>query len=72
MQERIASSRSSVFWRNGDKRAKRNCRGGVCLSLGEKMHMHMEPVMMHCYASAPVFRESKRDFGKQIALLRQI
>ena len=39
---------------------------------GEKMHMHMEPGMMHCYASAPVFRESKRDFGKQIALLRQI
>ena len=39
---------------------------------GEKMHMHIEPGMMHCYASAPVFRESKRDFGKQIALLRQI
>lgn len=39
---------------------------------GEKMHMHMEPGMMHCYASAPVFKESKRDFVKQIALLRQI
>ena len=39
---------------------------------GEKMHMHREPGMMHCYASAPVFKESRRDFGKQIALLRQL
>jgi len=39
---------------------------------GEKMHMHIEPGMMHCYASAPVFKESRRDFGQQIALLRQI
>ena len=39
---------------------------------GEKMHMHVEPGMMHCYASAPVFRESRRDFGKQIALLRKL
>ena len=38
----------------------------------EKMHMHIVPGMMHCYASAPVFKESRRDFGKQIALLRQI
>jgi hypothetical protein len=39
---------------------------------GEKMHMHREPGMMHCYATAPVFRESRRDFNKQIDLLRQI
>lgn len=39
---------------------------------GGKMHMHIEPGMMHCYASAPVFRESRRDFNKQIALLKQI
>lgn len=39
---------------------------------GEKMHMHREPGMMHCYATAPVFRESRRDFKKQIDLLRQI
>ena len=39
---------------------------------GEKMHMQVEPGMMHCYASAPVFKESKRDFDKQIALLRQL
>ena len=39
---------------------------------GEKMHMHVEPGMMHCYASAPVFKESRRDFGKQIALLMQL
>lgn len=39
---------------------------------GEKMHMHKEPGMMHCYASAPVFRESRRDFNKQIDLLRQL
>ena len=38
----------------------------------EKMHMHIVPGMMHCYASAPVFKESRRDFGQQIALLRQI
>ena len=38
---------------------------------GRKMHMHREPGMMHCYASAPVFKESRRDFNKQIALLRQ-
>ena len=28
--------------------------------------------MMHCYACAPVFKESRRDFGKQIALLKQL
>ena len=39
---------------------------------GGKMHMHIEPGMMHCYASAPVFRESRRDFNKQIALLRHM
>lgn len=38
---------------------------------GGKMHMHREPGMMHCYASAPVFKECRRDFNKQIALLRQ-
>ena len=38
----------------------------------EKLHMHIEPGMMHCYASAPVFRESRRDFSKQIDLLKQI
>lgn len=38
----------------------------------EKMHMHIEPGMMHCYASAPVFKESRRDFNKQIALLKQL
>jgi hypothetical protein len=39
---------------------------------GERMHMHIEPGMMHCYACAPVFKESRRDFNKQIALLKQI
>ena len=38
----------------------------------DKMHMHVEPGMMHCYASAPVFKESRRDFGKQIELLRKL
>ena len=38
---------------------------------GERLHMHIEPGMMHCYASAPVFKESRRDFGKQIALLKR-
>lgn len=39
---------------------------------GGKMHMHREPGMMHCYASAPVFMESRRDFSRQIALLQQV
>ena len=39
---------------------------------GGKMHMHREPGMMHCYASAPVFKESRRDFNRQITLLRQM
>ena len=39
---------------------------------GEKMHMHREPGMMHCYASAPVFKESRRDFNRQIALFQQL
>ena len=38
----------------------------------EKMHMHREPGMMHCYASVPVFKESRRDFDKQITLLRHM
>ena len=38
----------------------------------EQLHMHIEPGMMHCYASAPVFKESRRDFKKQIELLQQI
>ena len=39
---------------------------------GASMHMHREPGMMHCYASAPVFKESRRDFNRQIALLQQM
>ena len=39
---------------------------------GDRMHMHVEPGMMHCYASAPVFRESRRDFDKQIELLKRM
>ena len=27
---------------------------------------------LYCYASAPVFREGRRDFDKQIALHRQM
>ena len=46
----------------------RYVRDGV----GERMHMHIEPGMMHCYASAPVFPESREDFHRQIARLRQI
>jgi len=39
---------------------------------GDRLHMHVEPGMMHCYASAPVFRESRRDFYKQIELLKRM
>ena len=41
-------------------------------SVGERLHLHIEPGMMHCYASAPVFKESRRDFGKQIEMLEQL
>ena len=37
----------------------------------DRLHMHIEPGMMHCYASASVFRESRRDFDKQIKRLRE-
>lgn len=40
--------------------------------VGERLHMHIEPGMMHCYASAPGFRESRRDFDCQIAWLKEI
>ena len=39
---------------------------------GERMHMHIEPGMMHCYAAAPVFRESRRDFNKEIKRLKRM
>lgn len=37
---------------------------------GAVLHMHREPGMMHCYACAPVFPESIRDYNKQLALIR--
>ena len=37
---------------------------------GERLHVHIEPDIMHCYACMPVFRESKRDYAAQIALLK--
>lgn len=37
---------------------------------GAVLHMHREPGMMHCYACAPVFPESRRDFEGQIRLLK--
>ncbi|MBR2288216.1 MAG: hypothetical protein IJ865_08215, partial [Clostridia bacterium] len=39
---------------------------------GAPLHMHTEPGMMHCYACVPVFPESKRDYARQIALLRDL
>ncbi|MBR1584939.1 MAG: alpha/beta hydrolase [Clostridia bacterium] len=36
------------------------------------LHMHREPGMMHCYACAPVFPESKRDYNRQIQLIREM
>ena len=47
-------------------------RGYARSGVGERLHMHVEPGLMHCYASAPVFRESRRDFGRQITWLRQL
>ena len=37
---------------------------------GATLHMHKEPGMMHCYACAPVFPESRRDYNRQIALIK--
>ena len=37
---------------------------------GEKMHMHLEPGAMHRYALMSVFPESRRDYNRQIQLLR--
>lgn len=39
---------------------------------GAVLHMHREPGMMHCYACAPVFPESKRDHGRQIELIKEM
>ena len=39
---------------------------------GAVIHMHREPGMMHCYACAPVLPESKRDYYKQIELMKGI
>lgn len=39
---------------------------------GDKFHLHIEPGMMHCYACAPVFKESRRDFNRQIELLNAL
>ena len=39
---------------------------------GAVLHMHREPGMMHCYACAPVFPESKRDYHKQIERIKKI
>ena len=37
-----------------------------------RLHLHIEPGMMHCYACAPVFRESRRDFQFQINRLKEL
>lgn len=39
---------------------------------GAVLRMHREPGMMHCYACAPVFPESRRDYHKQIKLIREM
>ena len=40
--------------------------------VGGRYHLHIEPGMMHCYACAPVFKESRRDFNAQIGLLKAL
>lgn len=39
---------------------------------GERLHVHIEPGLMHCYASTPAFKESRQDFGKQIEMLKPL
>lgn len=43
-------------------------RAGV----GEKLHIHIQPEMMHGYSSIPVFPESKRSFNEAIKLLSEV
>lgn len=43
-------------------------RAGV----GERLHIHIQPEMMHGYSSMPVFPESKRSFYEAIKLLNEV
>lgn len=43
-------------------------RAGV----GAKLHIHIQPEMMHGYSSVPVFPESKRSFNEAIKLLNEV
>ena len=40
--------------------------------IGDRLHIHIQPKMMHGYSSVPVFPESKRCFEEAIKLLNEI
>lgn len=40
--------------------------------IGDRLHIHIQPKMMHGYSSVPVFPESKRCFEEAIKLLNEV
>ena len=54
----------------GNIRAYRDAydRAGV----GDRLHIHVQPKMMHGYSCLPVFPESKRSFYEAIGLLNEV
>ena len=38
----------------------------------DKIHIHIQPGMMHCYACMPIFPECKKAYGQQIELIRTL
>ena len=38
----------------------------------DKIHIHIQPGMMHCYACMPIFPECKKAYRQQIKLIRMV
>lgn len=47
-------------------------RGYEKYQAGSKMHLHIQPGMMHGYSCLPVFKESKAAYNEQIDLLKHL
>ena len=45
-----------------------NAFGGA----GDKLHIHIQPKMMHGYSCVPVFPESKRCFNEAVRMLNEV
>ena len=44
----------------------------VKAGVGDRLHIHIQPQMMHGYSCLPVFPESKQSFNKSIRLLNEV